>query len=93
MGVFRAPGGLLWRVWDEQCVVYDDASGDTHLLGALGKDIFVTLAQTPDALSPEDIARALSTSTRRHFAVDTVAAALDSLQKIGLVVESWREAR
>jgi PqqD family protein of HPr-rel-A system len=39
------PGQLLrWRVWDDEGVVYNDLSGDTHLLGAPSLHLLATVA-------------------------------------------------
>lgn len=39
------PGQLLrFRVWDDEGVVYNDLSGDTHLLGAPSLHLLTTLA-------------------------------------------------
>ena len=29
---------LVWRIWGDQSVVFDEASGDTHLLDAVGRE-------------------------------------------------------
>lgn len=38
---------LLVRSWDGECVVYDCAGGDTHLLGARAARVFARLQQGP----------------------------------------------
>lgn len=48
---------ILWRVrpgqqlrhwgWDEQCVLYNDLSGDTHLLDEAALLVLLTLAREP----------------------------------------------
>ena len=38
---------LLWRLWDDEVIVYDDRSGDTHLLQGLGAELFLELLNGP----------------------------------------------
>jgi PqqD family protein of HPr-rel-A system len=38
---------LTWRGWDDEYVVYNDLSGDTHLLGADAMDILLHLKTSP----------------------------------------------
>lgn len=40
----RSPS-LLFRFWDEECVVYDRLSGDTHLLPALHAELLQLITQ------------------------------------------------
>jgi PqqD family protein of HPr-rel-A system len=37
------PRALAWREWDGEFVVYNDATGSTHHLSALGGDVLRTL--------------------------------------------------
>jgi len=47
--VYTCVQGLIlrWRFWGEQYVVYDLASGSTHMLDALSGDILLRLYQSP----------------------------------------------
>lgn len=49
------PGQTLqYRQWDGECVLYNDLSGDTHLLGDAAIEILLALRQGPatrDALA------------------------------------------
>ncbi len=42
-----APERLHTRRWGDQAVVYDDRTGDTHLLGALAVDVLRQLERSP----------------------------------------------
>lgn len=43
---------LLCRSWDDEFVVYNGATGDTHLLGLVAAQVMLKLQQTPaDAVS------------------------------------------
>jgi PqqD family protein of HPr-rel-A system len=63
------PGQLLdYRSWDDdEFVLYNNLSGDTHLLGAAAIAILLTLKQAP--ATPE----ALAQSLRAAFEPDTQA--------------------
>lgn len=41
------PDALAWREWDGELVVYNDATGSTHHLSALGGDVLLTLLGHP----------------------------------------------
>ena len=41
------PAELTWRDWDGFGVVYDGASGSTHLMSALGIEILALLVAAP----------------------------------------------
>jgi PqqD family protein of HPr-rel-A system len=38
---------LLWRCWDDEYVVYNTASGDTHLLNRVAAETLLLLEQSP----------------------------------------------
>lgn len=41
----------LWRAWDDEIVVYCEASGDTHRLNPLAAEVFETLIAAPASLA------------------------------------------
>jgi PqqD family protein of HPr-rel-A system len=43
--------GLLWRSWDEEVIVFNQASGQTHLLDALSAAALRELEQHPRTLT------------------------------------------
>lgn len=47
-----APGKLCFRSWDEEglAVVYNTASGDTHLIESPGMEILQLLQSSPDCV-------------------------------------------
>jgi hypothetical protein len=70
---WRLADGLLWRAWEDEIVVYDDRSGDTHRLTAPSASVFLSL-QTP---TPAD--RAAAEPDELHAEI------LDGLARLGLV--------
>ncbi len=44
---FTPDAKLLWRLWGEEYVVYNSASGDTHLLDLLTGQILKQLESSP----------------------------------------------
>ena len=50
-----APGQhLLHRCWDGECVLYNDLSGDTHLLGEPAIDLLLALQANPSEIAEPD---------------------------------------
>jgi PqqD family protein of HPr-rel-A system len=47
--VYRVSGdvNLLWRQWDDEYIVFDAVSGDTHLLNEVAAEVLRTLSQHP----------------------------------------------
>jgi PqqD family protein of HPr-rel-A system len=42
-----APHALAWRRWDDDVVLYNDATGSTHQLGQLGGEVMLCLLRHP----------------------------------------------
>jgi hypothetical protein len=40
---WRQVAGLLWRIWEDEVVVYDDRSGDTYRLTPRSALVFLAL--------------------------------------------------
>ncbi|NOT67764.1 MAG: HPr-rel-A system PqqD family peptide chaperone [Methylophilaceae bacterium] len=40
-------GSLHWRAWDDEMVIYNNTSGDTHLLGVDAAQILLLFEQAP----------------------------------------------
>jgi PqqD family protein of HPr-rel-A system len=51
---------LLWRAWDDEIVVYNVASGDTHHLDPLTSEAFDILLQSP--ADAAELAQRIATS-------------------------------
>lgn len=41
------PSKLLWRVWDDDCVVFDCRSGEIHLLNPVAAEALKLLEERP----------------------------------------------
>jgi PqqD family protein of HPr-rel-A system len=50
---------LHWKSWDDEFVVFDEGSGDTHLLDPLAAEVLKTLEEAPGDV-PSLIARVAS---------------------------------
>ena len=81
------PGqALRHRQWDEEYVLYNDLSGDTHLLGGAAVEILLALARGPATVT------ALTALVEAEFDIDPADAAretgalLELLQRLFLVV-------
>jgi PqqD family protein of HPr-rel-A system len=81
------PADIGWRDWDGLGAVYDDGSGDTHLVDALAVEILELLAR--DALSIVQLVEQLADAIPDLMDRDTAAAMLErhlwSLKDFGLL--------
>jgi PqqD family protein of HPr-rel-A system len=81
------PGqALQYRVWDDEFVLYNNLSGDTHLLGA--NAIHVLLAMQHTAADEEALITSLCHSSgaeRDEESLDQVAQLLADLQSLALI--------
>ena len=71
-----APNRLHTRRWGDEAVVYDDRTGDTHLLGSFAIEVFGQLMQAP--LSRDALLERLGNADAQ--AVDEVLAKLIELK-------------
>ena len=42
---------LAWRTWEHETVIYNDLSGDTHLLEPLATFVFGVLSEAPSSMA------------------------------------------
>lgn len=77
---------LHFRSWEDELVVYNSLSGDTHLLGSAAAHVLLKLRQAPaDAASlAESLAPLLQTDLDEELAleIEQLLADLDSLALI-----------
>ena len=80
------PGALHWRRWADEVVVYDAASGDTHLLEPAGAEVLHRLERAPATIA--ELTAGLveggpteAEPTARQYVTDFVA----RLHRLGLV--------
>lgn len=45
-----APQAIAWREWDDELVVYDDVTGNTHHLAPLGGKVLIALLTHPSGI-------------------------------------------
>ncbi|MEO6277168.1 HPr-rel-A system PqqD family peptide chaperone [Roseateles sp.] len=78
---------ISWRDWDGLGAVYNDSSGDTHLVDALAIEFLELLRQQP--LSVAQLVAQLNDAIPELMDVETAAAFFDrqlrSLRDLGLV--------
>lgn len=73
---------LRRRQWDDECVLYNDLSGDTHLIGADALQLLLALQERPADAGA--LARALLAAGLAEDAGE-VPALLDQLERLALV--------
>lgn len=59
------PHPIAWREWDDELVVYNGATGNTHQLSALGGRVLRMLLQYPSGIETSTLVRELA----RHIEV------------------------
>jgi PqqD family protein of HPr-rel-A system len=69
-----ARDALALREWDDEFVVYNDATGSTHHLTALGGDVLQTLLSHPSGID-------------EHALVDILATRIDAAPGVSLAAE------
>jgi PqqD family protein of HPr-rel-A system len=55
-----APDALAARSWDDELVVYNDATGNTHHLSVLGRGVMMMLLSHPSGIPLSTIVRAIA---------------------------------
>lgn len=73
----------LIKRWDDQAVMYDTGSGDTHLLTDIHADIVTELEQSP--LTASQLSDKLHADGVEPFAMDALNELLLDLVKLGVV--------
>jgi len=88
-----AAGRFLVKTWDDESVVYDLLSGDTHLLEPLASAVTRLLAE--GARSREEVTRRiiLEFDLTAESVSEPIATTLTHLQRIGMVVAAPLETR
>ena len=54
------PEAICWRSWDDELVLYNDATGATHHLDPLGSEVMRALLARPRGISEADLASNLA---------------------------------
>ena len=49
------PRAVCWREWDDEFVVYNDDTGSTHHLNALGGEVLLALLRHPEGIGIADL--------------------------------------
>jgi PqqD family protein of HPr-rel-A system len=80
--VLRLNAGLIWRELDDEIVVYDEASGNSFLVGGMAARIFAAIRQGP--IGRAELARQLCAGTQDD-AVSVFEASLAFLQELEAV--------
>ena len=76
---------LRWRVWDDQVVVFNAASGDTHLLNLVAGEALRCLQEPADAAQlAQRVAAAVNVSPDGDF-LEQIADLLEELAELGLI--------
>jgi PqqD family protein of HPr-rel-A system len=60
--LWRAPGAqaIAWRQWDDEIVVYNNATGSTHHLSPMGSAVLLALLRHPSGMETASLVRAVA---------------------------------
>jgi len=75
------------RSWQNECVVYNSVSGETHLLDGLGAQLMIFVSEK--AFTGTDLLECIQTISEFEFDLNTEALVLDLImeyQKLGLLI-------
>ena len=82
-----APHALALRQWDDDVVLYNDATGSTHQLGPLGGEVMLCLLRHPAGIDVTTLGREMSaiieTPDELQLAAE-IQRALDDLAELQL---------
>jgi PqqD family protein of HPr-rel-A system len=83
--MLRLNPGLAWRVFDDEIVAYDEASGNTFLVSGMAAHIFAAIRQGP--IGRAELARQLCAdpADAQDEAASVFAASLAFLQELEAV--------
>lgn len=88
------PADIGWRDWDGLGAVYDDGTGDTHLVDALAIEMLELLARQPLSVArmADQLADAFPASMDRDTACALLDRHLHSLMDFGLLEQLHADA-
>jgi len=85
------PQALAWRRFDDEIVIYNDATGSTHQLGALASEVMLSLIQNPSGMGLRALVGALTARVEVAADLDVaieVQRALDDLTELHLAARA-----
>lgn len=80
------PAELHWQQWDDECVLYHAASGDTHLLDPAGAKVLQAMQDSPKTLADllEDLGDSNDVETTQRLSV-YIESLLAKLHRLGVI--------
>lgn len=82
----KASSGLLWRCWGEECLVYSDLTGATHLLSPCAAQLLKSLElQSQTVCQLQNFVLDFFGDSRIEEASAWLDESLRQLQRLGLV--------
>jgi PqqD family protein of HPr-rel-A system len=64
------PECLAWREWDDDLVIYNDATGSTHHLDPLGAEVLLALLRSPQGIDAIAVAHDVTARVDADAGVD-----------------------
>lgn len=87
-----SPQAIAWREFDDELVIYDNATGDTHHLGALGGHVLLTLLRHPSGVDMPGLVREILDSAEisdNALLAGQIERTLSELADLRLVASSF----
>ena len=84
------PDAVCWREWDDEFVLFNDETGNTHHLSALGGEVLLTLLRYPLGVDSDALIAEVATRVEAPDNVDLAAEierALHQLAELRLAVD------
>lgn len=69
----RQPQALCWREWDDEVVLYNDATGSTHHLSSLGGEVMLALLRHLPGLEMSALVRVIDERVELPDGMDVAA--------------------
>jgi len=87
-----SPQAIAWREFDDELVIYDNATGDTHHLGALGGHVLLMLLRHPSGVAMPGLVREILDSaeiTDNALLAGQIERTLSELAELRLVTSGF----
>ena len=82
------PSALTWRKWEDEVIVYNEATGDTHHLNPLASKLWLTLLSHPGGLRVEAVFHLVAAEVSEKETEPQILRALTDLAQLELVISS-----
>ncbi len=79
---------LVWHCWEDECLLYNDASGSTHLVGAVMAELLQRLEVAPKTTKQLEMELASVLSSAPLEITEWLGQTLFQLKDLGLITQT-----